>query len=90
MSFIRKATCSVIAGKPPADAAQPFGMNGIIVAVQMNVTHEPRAPRVPSFLFQKPRNKSAPNDHSETPKNQVAPRMPKTGYNQKISGPLLI
>jgi len=81
MSFIRKATCSVIAVKPPADAAQPFGMNGIIVAVQTNVTHEPRAPRIPNFLFQNPKNKSVPNVHSEIPKNQVAPRMPKTGYN---------
>jgi len=90
MSFIRKATCSVIAGKPPADAAQPFGMNGIIVAVQMNVTHEPTAPRIPNFLFQNPKNKSVPNVHSETPKNQVAPRTPRTGYNQKIRGPLLI
>jgi hypothetical protein len=68
MSFIRKATCSVIAGKSPADAAQPFGMNGIIVAVQMNVTHEPRAPRIPNFLFQNPKNKSVPNVHSETPR----------------------
>src|SRR5215469_12276513 len=90
ISFIRKATCSVIAGKPPADAAQPSGMKGIIVAVQMNVAHEPRAPRIPNFLFQNPRHKSVPNVHSEAPKNQVAPPMPKTGYNQKIGGPLLI
>ncbi|SRR6266436_7423567 len=39
----------VIAGNPPADAAQPFGINGIIVAVIMNVTLEPRAPRIPDF-----------------------------------------
>jgi hypothetical protein len=55
----------------------------------MNVAEEPRAPRMPTFLFQNPKNKSAPNNHSETPKNQLAPRMPKTGYSQKISGPLL-
>ena len=90
MSFIRKATCSVIAGKPPAEAAQPFGINGIMVAVQMNVTHEPNAPRIPYLLFQNPKNKRAPKVHSETPKNRVAPLIPKTGYNQKISGPLLI
>src|SRR5262245_17707946 len=87
---MRKATRSVIAGNPPADAAQPSGINGVIVTVAINEKHEPRAPRMPNFLFQKPKNKSAPNNHSETPKNQVAPRTPKTGYIQKISGPLLI
>ena len=90
MSFIRKATCSVIAGKPPAEAAQPLGIKGIIVTVQMNVTHEPSAPSIPNLLFQNPKNKRAPKVHSEMPKNRVAPLMPKTGYNQKISGPLLI
>ena len=80
----------VIAGNPPADAAQPSGMNGMIVTVPMNEATEPRAPRIPNFLFQNPANKSAQNNHSETPKNQLAPRMPKTGYSQKISGPLLI
>ena len=45
---------------------------------------------MPSFLFQNPANNSAQNTHSETPKNQLAPRMPKTGYIQKISGPLLM
>ena len=33
---------------------------------------------------------SAPNSHSAIPKNQVAPRMPNTGYIQKMRGPLLI
>jgi hypothetical protein len=79
-----------IAGNPPADAAQPFGINGIIVAVIMTVTAEPAAPRIPNFLFQNPKNKSVPNNHYEHPKNQLAPRMPKTGYIQKIRGPLLI
>src|SRR6266481_3102293 len=87
---MRKATLPCIAGKPPADAAQPSGINGIIVMVIMNVTHEPRAPRIPNFLFQNPKNKSAPNNHSETPKNQLAPWMPKTGYIQEIRGPLLM
>src|SRR5262245_45233899 len=64
---MRKATRSVIAGNPPADAAQPSGINGIIVTVAINEKHEPRAPRMPNFLFQKPKNKSAPNNHSETP-----------------------
>jgi hypothetical protein len=62
-----------MAGKPPADAAQPSGINGIIVTVIIKVTHEPAAPRIPNFLFQNPKNKSAPNSHSETPKNQLAP-----------------
>jgi hypothetical protein len=80
----------VIAGNPPADAAQPFGINGIIVRVIMNERHEPIAPRIPNLLYQNSKNKSAPNNHSDTPKNQLAPRMPKTGYNQEIRGPLLI
>jgi hypothetical protein len=66
------------------------GIEGIIVSVIMNVTHEPSAPRIPNFSFQNPKNKSAPNNHSETPKNQLAPRMPKTGYIQEIRGPMLI
>ena len=80
----------VIAGNPPADAAQPFGINGIIVTVPINDKHEPAAPRIPNFLFQNPKNKSALNNYSETPKNQLAPRMPKTGYIQEIRGPLPI
>jgi hypothetical protein len=72
-----------MAGKPPADAAQPFGINGIIVAVIMNVAHEPTAPRIPNPLFQNPKNKCKPNNHSETPRNQLAHRTPKTGYIQK-------
>jgi hypothetical protein len=52
-----------MAGNPPADPAQPFGMNGIILTVIMNETHEPRAPRIPNFLFQNPKNKRAPNNH---------------------------
>ena len=87
---MRKATFPCIAGKPPADAAQPSGMNGMIVMVIKNVTHEPRAPRIPNFLFQNPKNKSAPNNYSETPRNQLAPWMPKTGYIQEIRGPLLM
>jgi hypothetical protein len=39
-------------------AAQPFGKNGIIVMVPTNEKHEPRAPRMPSFLFQNPKNKN--------------------------------
>src|SRR5438094_10063616 len=98
MSFMRKGTLPAMAGKPPAEAAQPppaeaaqpSGMNGMIVAVPRNAAQEPRAPRMPSRLFQNPRNKSRANDHSETPRNQLAPRTPNTGYIQKISGPLLI
>jgi hypothetical protein len=67
-SFKRKATVSVIAGNPPAEAAQPFGINGMIVMVAANEKHEPRAPRIPNFLFQKPKNKSPLNNHSATPK----------------------
>jgi hypothetical protein len=87
---MRKATCSVMAGKPPAEAAQPSGKNGIMVAVATKEKQEPRAPRIPAFLFQKPQKTRAPNSHSETPKNQVAPRILKTEYIQKISGPWLM
>src|SRR2546426_9454304 len=84
---MRKGILPVIAGKPPADAAHPSGMNGMMVTVMMKVTTEPAAPRMPSRLSQKPANRSAPNVHSATPKNQLAPRMPNTGYIQQISGP---
>ena len=33
---------------------------------------------------------SAPNVHSETPRNQLAPPTPKAGYSHQISGPLLM
>src|SRR6516164_7076239 len=87
---MRKASFPCMAGNPPAAAFQASGMKGMIVMVITKVTHEPRAPRIPNFLFQKPNNKSAPNNHSEAPKNQLAPWMPKTGYIQEIRGPLLI
>src|ERR1700730_4522947 len=87
---MRKGTLPAVAGNPPADAAQPSGIKGIIVTVIMNVTHEPSAPRIPNFLFLNPKNKSAPINHSETPKNQLAPRQPNTGPIQAIRGPLLI
>src|ERR1700730_18788059 len=70
---MRKGTLPAIAGNPPADAAQPFGINGIIVTVIMNVTHKPSAPRIPNFLFQNPKNKSAPNNNCERPKNSWLP-----------------
>src|SRR5713226_8281870 len=89
-SFIRKATFSVIAGKPPADAAQPSGIKGMIVVVPTNDAIPPSAPRTPAVLFQNPMNISAPKVHSETPRNQQAPLTPKTGYIQEVSGPLLM
>jgi len=58
-------------------------MNGMMVTVIRKVTQEPSAPRIPSLLSQNPSNNSAPNSHSETLRNQLAPRAPKTGY---ISG----
>lgn len=53
-SFIRKGTLPVIAGKPPAATSQPSGMNGMMVTVAMKVPVEPRAPRTPNRLSQKP------------------------------------
>jgi hypothetical protein len=87
---MRNGTLPTIAGNPPADAAQPLGMKGMIVTVITKVTVEPAAPSTPSFLFQNPRNRRVPNTYSDTPRNQLAPRMPKIGYNQKMRGPLLI
>jgi hypothetical protein len=36
-------------------------------------------------LSQKPANSNAPKIHSKVPRNQLAPRMPNTGYNHEIS-----
>ena len=55
--------------------------------VEMNEKQQPRAPRIPSLLFQNPTNKSVANSHSATPRNQVAPRTPKTWYIQESGGP---
>ena len=87
---MRNGTLPAMAGNPPADAAQPSGMNGMIVTVPRKAAQEPRAPRIPSHLCQNPRNRSSANDHSDTPRAQLAPRTPKTGYIHEISGPLLI
>ena len=76
---MRNGTLPVIAGKPPATGSQPFGMNGMIVTVARKVSVEPMAARIPSGLFQNPKNSSAPNVHSETPRTQLAPRRPKRG-----------
>jgi hypothetical protein len=65
---MRNATCSVIAGNPPAEAAHPSGKKRMIVEVAVKVPQEPKAPRIPRFLFQNPANRSAPNSHSEIPK----------------------
>src|SRR5262249_48403545 len=87
---MRNGTLPAMAGNPLAEAAQPSGMNGMIVMVPMNAAQEPRAPRIPSRSCQNPRNKSSAKDHSEMPRNQLAPRTPNTGYIHEISGPLLI
>src|SRR6266481_5579038 len=89
-SFIRKATFSVIAGKPPADAAQPSGIKGMIVVVPTNDAILPSAPTTPAYLFHHPMNIPTPKFHSETPRNKQAPLTPKTGYIQAMSGPLLM
>src|SRR6266545_3929728 len=89
-SFIRNGTLPAMAGNPPADAAQPSGMHGIIVTVPIKAAQDPSAPRMPKRLSQNPTNKSAPNSHSATPRNQLAPQIPNTGYIQASSGPWLI
>jgi hypothetical protein len=42
-----------MAGKPPADAAHPSGMNGMMVTVASIETTPPSAPSIPAFSFQK-------------------------------------
>src|SRR5437870_13605621 len=83
-------TLPAMAGNPPADAAQPSGMNGMVVTVPMNDAQEPRAARTASRLCQNPRNKSRANDHSDTLNIHLATRTPNTGYIQGISEPLLM
>src|SRR2546422_1796346 len=62
---MRNGTLPAMAGKPPADAAHPSGMNGMIVTVPRNAPQEPRAPRIPSRLYQNPRNKRSEEHTSE-------------------------
>src|SRR5262249_35683158 len=76
--LLQNGTLPVIAGKPPADVAQPSGMNGMMVTVPTNAAQDPSAPRIPNRLFQNPRNNSRANDHSDAPSTQLAPRMPNT------------
>ena len=45
---------------------------------------------MPALGFQNPQIRSAAVSHSETPRNQLAPWRPKTGYIQEVSGPLLM
>src|ERR1700688_4910323 len=89
MSFTRNGTSPAIAGNPAA-GSQQFGVYGMIVRVVRNVTVEPRAPRIPNLLSQNPAYKSAQIVHSDAPRNLAAPRRPKAGYSQKITGLLLM
>src|SRR5437879_4477493 len=89
---MRNGTLPAIAGNPPADAAHPSGMNGMIVTVPRNAPQEPRAPRIPSRLYQNPRNKSAADDHSDTPRNQpttTSPVTPPIGPSNRRLSPLV-
>src|SRR2546425_10778913 len=87
---MRNGTLPAMAGNPPADAAHPSGMTGMIGTGPRNAPQEPRAPRILSRLYQNPRNKSTADDHSDTPTNQLTPRTPNMGYIPELSGPLLI
>src|SRR4029077_20145586 len=79
-----------IAGNPPAAVAQRSGMKGIIETVARNVKTDPAAPSAPNFLFQYPNRIRLPKVHSDTPRNQLAPRMRTPGYSHDTSGLLLI
>ena len=63
-SFIRNAIFSVIAGNPPANAAQPSGINGIIVTVVIKAESSENS----QMFVPKLKNKSPPNNDSATPK----------------------
>jgi hypothetical protein len=43
-------------------------MKGMMVTVRTKVTTEPNAPKMPSFLFQKPGKSNAPDSHWVTPR----------------------
>jgi len=77
---MRNGTSPAIAGNPAA-GSHPFGMNGMIVSVVKKIMVEPRAPRIPSFLFQNPAYRRAQIVHSDAPKNRAPPRSPKAGYS---------
>src|SRR5436309_16003499 len=85
---MRNGTLPAMAGNPPADAAHPSGMNAMIVTAPRNAPQEPRAPRIPSRLYQNPMNKSTADDRSDRPRNQLASRRPHQEYSQETSGPL--
>src|SRR5262249_50133686 len=53
-SFKRKATVSVMAGKPPAGTGQPLGVEGKIVTGATKKKQENTTPRKPNFFFPKP------------------------------------
>ena len=74
-----------MAENPPAEASQPPGMNGMIVTVPTKVLHEPRAPSMANFLFQKLSNSSVPNVHSQ-PKNQLARGGQRSDTTRKSMG----
>jgi hypothetical protein len=60
----------------------------MMVTVVTNVPTERMAPSTPALGFQNPQTRSAAVSHSDTPRNQVAPWRPNTGYIQDVSGPL--
>src|SRR5258708_7586858 len=75
---MRNATLSVIAGNPPADGAQPSGMNGIIVDVAINEKQPPSVPSIPNCLFQNPKSTSS-----------AATRIPHLPQEDANTGPLV-
>ncbi len=62
----------------------------MMVTIVTNVATERMAPRTPALGFQKPQIRSAAVSHSETPRKELAPWRPNTGYTQNVSGPLLM
>jgi hypothetical protein len=64
-----------MAGNPPADAAQPSGMNGMMVTIATKLAQAPAAPRTPRRFSQNPRSMSAgrPFPDSEEPGSSPDP-----------------
>jgi hypothetical protein len=78
MSFIRNRILLVIVGKPPADAAQPSGMNGMMVMVMMRVTTEPASPRMPGCRLYGYPARAGVNDHASATTIIVPPDVSAT------------
>jgi len=73
----RQATPSVIAGTPPADSAQPFGINGMIVTVAIDEKQAPSAPMIPNFCSKIPGTRACTATTPQLPGTRWLPHTKK-------------